>query len=64
MRDRLSDLQRQETELKARRAKVLARLRIKEEDLSPKYRCPKCKDKGFLLNGIMCDCYDPPGGDP
>lgn len=64
LRDILDDLQRQETELKARKAKALARLRIKEEDLSPKYRCPKCKDKGFLLNGIMCDCYDPPGGDP
>ncbi len=39
------------------RAEALRRLGLTEEDLAPKFACPKCSDTGFLPNGKMCDCY-------
>ena len=41
----------------AKRKAAMARLRITEEDLLPKYACTKCSDTGFLPDGKMCDCY-------
>lgn len=31
---------------------------IKKADLSPKFKCPKCDDTGFLPDGRACDCYE------
>lgn len=42
---------------RAKRKQALLRLGIKEEDLSPVYRCAKCSDTGFLPDGKACDCY-------
>ena len=64
LREEVQKLIGERIALQARRAVALARLGIKEEDLKPKYTCPKCSDTGFLPNGRMCGCYDPPGGDP
>ena len=41
---------------KARR-EALSRLKLSEDDLQPKYACPKCADSGFMANVKMCDCY-------
>ncbi len=46
-------------EHRAKRVQALAELGLKEEDLLPKYACPKCSDTGFLPNGRLCDCYKP-----
>lgn len=62
LREALADAERRRTELQARRARVLARLRIKEENLHPQYKCKKCSDTGYLPGGRQCDCYSPPGG--
>ncbi len=51
-----SVLERLEQHKKAR-ADALVRLNMSEEDLQPKFRCPKCSDTGFLPNGRACDCY-------
>ena len=50
IRARILDAQR-------RRKEALLRLHISEEDLTPKFACPKCSDTGFLPDGKMCDCY-------
>ncbi len=39
------------------RSCALARLGLSQQDLIPKYRCPKCSDTGFLPDGRACDCY-------
>lgn len=31
---------------------------IKKADLSPKFKCAKCDDTGFLPDGRACDCYE------
>ncbi len=44
-------------EARRARTEALARLRLTEEDLLPRYACAKCSDTGFLPDGRMCDCY-------
>lgn len=39
------------------RAERLAAMQMTEDDLNPRYTCPRCSDTGFLPNGQMCDCY-------
>lgn len=46
-------------ELQSARLSALSALGLTEEDLLPKFRCPKCSDTGFLPNGKPCDCYKP-----
>ncbi len=36
--------------------KLLSKMGLKKEELSPIYECEKCKDSGFV-GGEMCDCY-------
>lgn len=43
---------------RADRAKRMAELGISEEDLRPKFLCPKCEDTGVVIgDGRFCDCY-------
>ena len=53
----LPALQEQKKTLLAERKAVLQSMGIAEEDLLPKYACPKCMDTGFTKNGTACDCY-------
>ena len=43
--------------LRNQRAKILKKLNISEEMLTPQYRCKKCNDTGFDKNGNICECY-------
>ena len=40
------------------KVEILESLGLTEQDLLPKWYCPKCSDTGFLPNGAACDCYD------
>lgn len=42
---------------KKARSIALQRLGLSEDELTPRYQCPKCSDTGFLPNGKACDCY-------
>ncbi len=44
---------------KAKRARTLAlgKIGLTQEDLTPKFICPKCSDTGFLPDGKACDCF-------
>ena len=41
------------------RKTLLTEMGIAEEELLLKYECKKCKDTGFLPNGLACNCYKP-----
>lgn len=43
--------------IRAERAQRMGQLRISEADLIPRYRCPKCEDRGSLHDGTPCKCY-------
>ena len=56
--ERLPALQQEETRLKLMRAQALKEVGLTEEDLQPKYICPKCQDSGYHIHdGRACDCY-------
>lgn len=55
--ENLASVQAKVSSLKAQRLTLLSDMGITEEDLSPRYRCPKCSDTGFLPDGRACDCY-------
>lgn len=55
--EKLPSLQEKKSKLLEERKLLLAKMGIAESDLLPKYECPKCKDTGFLPNGLACDCY-------
>lgn len=57
--ERLPALQQEKIRLELMRAQALKEVGLTEEDLQPKYICPKCKDSGFLPDGRACDCYTP-----
>lgn len=42
---------------KQMRDEALQELHLTENDLIPKFHCPKCSDSGFLPDGRACDCY-------
>jgi len=50
------ELNSQLTIIKQNKEKLLAKINLKFEDLTPKYNCKNCKDSGFYA-GIMCNCY-------
>ncbi len=50
-------LKMREVELTRRRAAILHRLQVTEQDLMPQYKCSKCNDSGYLHDGRACDCY-------
>ena len=54
-------LKAEQAKLKGLLAKRMTELGVRAEDLTPRYRCPKCEDTGFRTDGSVCDCY-PPGG--
>ena len=54
----LPALKEKKASLLSERKALLAQMRIDEKDLSIKYECEKCKDTGFLPNGLACDCYN------
>jgi hypothetical protein len=55
----LPALQENKKELLAERSNILTQLGIDEKALCLQYECQKCKDTGFLSNGLACDCYKP-----
>lgn len=56
-----AEAQKKLEDAKRERAAALHALGLLEEDLLPKFRCPKCSDTGFLPDGALCDCYPPQG---
>ena len=61
----LPDLQHEEHELTERRKTALKRLGIDEREFSEEFHCKciKCRDKLFLADGKICDCF-PRGAPP
>lgn len=55
--ENLASVQAKVSALQTQRRALLSDMGIAEEDLSPRYRCKKCSDSGFLPNGKACDCY-------
>lgn len=55
--DTLPALQEKAESLRAKKAEALARLGLSEEDLIPRYACPRCSDTGFTPDGRACTCY-------
>lgn len=56
--ERLPALEQEETRLNLMRAQALKEVGLTEEDLQPKYICPKCQDSGYHIHdGRACDCY-------
>ena len=55
----LPALQEKKALLLSERKGLLMQMGISEDDLLPKFVCPKCSDTGFLKNGAACDCYKP-----
>lgn len=53
----LPALEEKKSALLSKRKDALARLGIKESDLTAQCVCKKCSDTGFLSNGKACDCY-------
>ena len=56
----LENFEKQITDLKKQKLKILHDLNMTEEDLLPKYECPLCKDTGYIINSdytsFMCSC--------
>ena len=55
---RLNQIRERKGILQDQRKLCLMRAGMTEEDLLPKYHCPKCSDTGFLPDGKPCDCYE------
>ena len=53
----LQELKAKESALFRARAYGLKKIGMTVEDLEVKPFCKKCKDTGFLPNGLACDCY-------
>ena len=52
----LHELQEQLKIIEDNKEKILNKIGLTKNDLTPQYRCKKCKDTGFI-RGFMCDCY-------
>jgi hypothetical protein len=59
--EKLPLLEENKAKLLAERKQLLAQMGIDERALSIQYECKKCKDTGFLPNGLACSCYQPEG---
>lgn len=57
---RLPDLQAKLEAANAARRAALDKLGLSESDLTPRWKCEKCSDTGWLPNGQRCACYRPP----
>lgn len=53
----LSSLLNEQTEIREKVSKMLSKLNLTIEDLSPVYACKKCNDTGYVGTN-KCDCYD------
>lgn len=53
----LPALREKKKALLEKRRTLLAAAGLSEADLSPVYLCDKCRDSGYLKNGVACDCY-------
>ncbi len=54
-KDAADFVKKEAARIKSERLSLISNLGI--EEYSPKYQCPKCKDKGILSNGEKCGCY-------
>ncbi len=54
---KLPELKEWQASLLAEKVLLLSSMNITPEQLLPQYACEKCKDTGFLPNGVACDCY-------
>ena len=57
--EQLPTLKEKKITLLEERKVLLAEMGMDEKDLIIKHECAKCKDTGFLPNGLACDCYTP-----
>jgi hypothetical protein len=57
--EKLPALEEKKAALLQERKALLAQMGISEKELSLQYECAKCKDTGFLPNGLACSCYKP-----
>ncbi len=55
--NKLTALKEKQATMRTERKALLKEMGITEEQLTPQYACEKCKDTGFLTNGVACDCY-------
>ena len=53
----LEKLEQEKIELNKKAQDLLKKKNLTLEDLSPKYRCEKCKDTGYV-GTHRCDCFD------
>lgn len=56
-KNELRDLIYRRSKAQAIMQKRMKALGIAEADITPRYRCVKCSDSGFLPSGKACDCY-------
>ncbi len=55
---RLPELEEELRQVNVDRARQMAQIGISEEDLKPRFLCPKCEDTGYnKSDGRMCDCF-------
>ena len=57
--DALKALEKEKEELNSKLRSTLAQAGLTPEDLSPKYRCEKCQDTGYV-GTKRCDCFSKP----
>ena len=55
VRQELSKLRDRGLALKEEYARLLESHHLREEDITPRYQCPRCRDTGFI-DGRMCAC--------
>lgn len=55
--DALKNLEKEKAELQRKTEALLAGIGLTYEDLSPRYRCTKCNDTGYVGTS-KCDCFD------
>lgn len=60
--DYLKDLKEKVTDLKIRKTELLVQHGYNMDYLEMHYRCPKCKDTGYI-NNMQCNCYKQKLGD-
>ncbi len=53
----LLSLENEKKDIAKNISKILAKINLTFEDLSPKFACEKCKDTGYV-GSERCDCYD------
>ncbi len=56
-KEAFSKFENEKNELIKKEEKLLSIINLKIEDLSPKYRCEKCQDTGYI-GSDKCDCFN------